>query len=123
MGKNAPSEGELLVRLQPAAYTDNIADDGMAETRTPRPFLFNGEGWLIGEDYWQGRAVMVVGLSSNLDEEAIDLPWEEAVSDTKRAIGMYVVTRGEAGQFHTFQTAIESAYKARFTGGRWESVG
>jgi hypothetical protein len=122
VAQDAPSEGELLFRLQPAEYTDGIAEDGTESVKSPRPFLFNQDGWLIGEDFWQGRAVMIVGLSANLSEETIDLPWEEAVLDHSKMVGMYAVTRSEAGDFHTLNMAIKSVQKAQFKAGEWQVV-
>lgn len=123
MGREAPFEGELLFRLSPAPYVDGIAEDGEELLRHPQPYMFNGEGWLIGEDLWRGRASMIVGLTDDLHKQENHLLWEEAILDPEKMVGRYAITRSGDGKLFTVNTAIVEVQKAQFSNGEWALVG
>lgn len=95
-----------LIRLQPAAYTDQISDDGYEMTKLPYPFWVRWDGTManLNPPYTN-----LLGFQADLAKQQIDLWWNEARDDPGKAIGMYAVTQDEKGGIAVHGTAIDSA--------------
>lgn len=97
-----------ILRVQPAAYVDQIID-GHELTKQPYPYFVEEDGSVQYQDFWQGTVKRVVGFQRDLSVRTIDLLWSAAVrSDLECLIGLYLVTEDADGQWSTHNTAVES---------------
>lgn len=104
----AEADDDRVLRVQPSDFTDQITGDGAELTKRPYPFFVRKDGSVGRQDFWAGLVVRVVGFQRDLAVAAVDLSWTEAWADPARAVGMYLVTSNESGEWSTHQTAIES---------------
>jgi hypothetical protein len=98
-----------IIRLQPAAFTDQITDDGQELTKLPYPFFADEQGMIGRQDVWHGDPYRVVGFQRDLFVQQLDLSWGQAFKDPSKAVGMYLITASKAGVYGVHTTAIESA--------------
>lgn len=92
--------------VQPSAFVDGLTPDGQEMTRLPDPFHVDEAGFVGRQDFWKGRVYEVIGFARFLNVHEINLKWEEAVRDPARAVGMYVVTSDQDGEWVTQPTAV-----------------
>lgn len=98
-----------IIKLQPAAYIDNIYEGGYVGTKLPYPFFVNEDGNVGRQDFWRGAIVRVIGFQRDLAKMQIDVRWVEAIDDLSKVIGMYLVTSDENATYGVHQTAIIEA--------------
>jgi len=90
----------VLVTLQPRESAGVL----------PYPFHVEPDGAITRQDFWQGKAVAVIGFASSLLASSIELPWFKY--DPSQApdapVGMYVVTVDSEGRWGTHGSPIET---------------
>lgn len=96
---------DKIIKLQPAEFTDNI-HNGHQMTKLPYPYFVGEDGEIGSQDLWRGDPKQVIGFQRDLAVQKIDLWWADAVDDPQQAVGMYLVTANEEGDWGTHQTAI-----------------
>lgn len=95
------------ITLQPSPRVDDIADDGTEMTQRPYPFHVDADTGDVGrQDFWRGDPARVIGFTSRPERQQIDLWWEDAAEDPRRAVGMYAVTAGSDGRWLIHVLAI-----------------
>lgn len=92
--------------VQPSAFTDQLTEDGHQLTKLPYPFFVDEEGMVGRQDVFKGTVYQVIGFAKDLAVHKIDLEWEEAMQDPSLAVGAYLVTSDEEGNWSTHQTAV-----------------
>jgi hypothetical protein len=97
-----------IVSLQPTDITDHITEDGTELTRRPYPFHVDPDGFILRQDFWQGRAYQVIGFVSAPESSAV-LHWREIANTPHDMIGKYVVVSDSHGRWSTYETAIATA--------------
>jgi len=96
-----------VIRIQPEPYVDNMVD-GHEMTKLPYPFVVDGDGLVAGQDFWKGDPYRVIGFAKDLAVQHLELSWRDVVRDPQLAVGMYLVTSDEAGDWGTHWTAVRS---------------
>lgn len=97
-----------IIEIQTAPYTDHLTDDGQQLTKLPYPFFADEHGMIGRQDFWRGKVLRVVGFQRDLNQEMIDLFWDDAYAEPEKAVGMYVVTENRRGDWVTHMTAVDS---------------
>lgn len=98
-----------IITLQPSARTDHITDDGHELQQLPYPFHVDVQGLIQRQDFWQGKVYRVIGFTAKPEAGFIDLSWRAAWDDPEKAVGKYVVTSDDKGDWSTHILAIQSA--------------
>lgn len=98
----------MIITLQPASRTDHITDDGQELTQKPYPFQVDRSGRVLPGCIYQRQARHVIGFAHDSARDVIDLLWAAVPDDPQTAAGMYVVTENHAGQWATWEIAIET---------------
>jgi hypothetical protein len=96
-----------IIRIQPEPFVDNMID-GHEMTKLPYPFVADEQGMIAGQDFWKGDPFQVIGFQKDLAIHRIDLHWHEALAEPDLAVGMYLVTRDEAGDWGVHWTSVRS---------------
>lgn len=86
--------------------TDQITEDGEELRQVPYPFHVNPNRTIMGQDFWQGDPTRVMGFARKLDIQELDLSWMNFLHTPQLAVGMYVVTANERGEFSTHLSAV-----------------
>jgi hypothetical protein len=94
-----------VIRIQPEPYIDNMVDDHEM-TKLPYPYVVDQDGLVAGQDFWKGDPYQVIGFQKDLAAQRIDLHWTEVLKDPRSAVGMYLVTSDENGDWGTHWTAV-----------------
>jgi hypothetical protein len=86
-----------IIKLQPSAKIDGLTADGQEMTQLPYPFYVKEDGSLFDPTgFWKGHVDRVVGFQRDSAKQQVDLWWDHAVKDPQKAVGMYLVTSGNA---------------------------
>jgi hypothetical protein len=97
-----------IIEVQMSEWTDHLTKDWQELTKLPYPFFADEHGMIGRQDFWNGRVLRIVGFQEDLAQEMIDLFWDDAYAEPEKAIGMYVVTENQHGDWVTHMTAVRS---------------
>jgi hypothetical protein len=97
------------ITLQPSARTDQITDDGQELQQLPYPFHVDVQGLIQRQDFWQGKVFRVIGFTDRPEPGPLTLYWPTVWERPELAVGKYVVTSDERGQWSSHISAIQSA--------------
>jgi hypothetical protein len=89
------------ITIQPAQFED---------LTLPYPFHVDSETGLIGrQDVWRGKVYAVIGFTDTpVPGTALTL-WKDVAADPAKAIGKYVTTADDKGQWSLHTSPISSA--------------
>jgi hypothetical protein len=96
-----------IYRVQTAPFTDHITDDFHQMTKLPYPFAVDEDGMVQRQEFWDGKVFKVVGFQRDLAKHQIDLWWQDAIKDLPKAVGMYLVTSDNKGNWGVHHTAVD----------------
>ena len=113
-----PEPPRRLIKLQPAAFVDNISEEGHVGHRLPYPFYVRDDGYIEGQDFWRGTPLKAMGFQRDLAVQQIDVRWNAAAKEPHGIVGMYLVTIDEDGSMSVHQTAITSVEVMERDGGK-----
>jgi hypothetical protein len=106
---------QMVTKIQMAPEIDGIdlTDDGEIHSRSrlPYPFYVNDDGFVQLQEFWQGHVYKVIGFQNHPAIQRIDLWWDEVAQDPSRAIGKYLVTSDDQGNWGSFPTAVVESEK------------
>lgn len=97
-----------IFKVQPSEFTDHLSEDGTERTKLPYPYFVDEAGLVGRQDFWNGDPYQVIGFAKDLAVANVDLLWKEATENPSRAVGMYLVTLDEDGDFGTHLAAVSS---------------
>jgi hypothetical protein len=72
----------------------------------PYPFHVNEHGEVQRQDFWRGKVWRVVGFADKPEPGIIKLIWSQVWKEPDKAIGTYVVTSDEAGEWSVWTDPI-----------------
>lgn len=84
-------------------------DPGNPLAPLPYPFHVEEDGIVQRQDFWRGNVYRVIGFQEIFERHRIDLEWKEVWNKPELAIGKYVVTSDDKGQFSVHQHPISKA--------------
>jgi|1185.fasta_scaffold175097_2 hypothetical protein len=94
-------------KIQPAAFTDQVTDDGQQLTKKPYPIVVRENGEIIGSPLH----VAVIGFVRDLARQEVDMPWSGVLVAGRPiypVVGSYVIVQDRKGRWSTLSTAVES---------------
>jgi hypothetical protein len=94
--------------LQPAPRVDGIDPDGHERTQLPYPFHVAETGEVQRQDFWQGSVFRIIGFTDRPEPGTITIPWPAAVRDPQSAVGHYIVSSDDKGNWATHVVAVDT---------------
>jgi hypothetical protein len=94
-------------KIQPAAFTDQVTDDGEQLTKKPYPIVVRENGEIVGSPLH----VAVIGFVRDLARQEVDMPWSGVLVAGRPiypVVGSYVIVQDRKGRWSTLATAVES---------------
>lgn len=93
-------------KIQPAARTDHIAEDGHELQQLPYPFFVDEAGRVGRQDFWNGRVFQVIGFVADPARMEVDIFWPDILDLPGAAVGLYLITADDHGRFSTHESAV-----------------